>query len=96
MKKLDQENLTALALETAAYIQWVEVRSEYSASNEMIDHYTRGLLEREGYAVTPDSMQAIAILASSLNPDTVYEFINSSGLFADFDRASRKSNKNIL
>src|SRR5258708_7277824 len=77
-RPLTEQDRVAAALETAAYMRWVETREKRSPADTAVDLYIKGILDRKHLKTTSDDLKMIAVLALSTNLDLVHAFITST------------------
>ena len=82
---------TAAALEAAGYMRWVETRQRRSATDEEVDLWIEGSLDRDGFALNAKEVKMITILELSMNIDLVHSFIVSTQFFDALDKAASVS-----
>ena len=84
-RALTEQDRVAAALETAAYMRWVETREKRSPADTAVDLYIKGILDRKHLKTTSDDLKMIAVLAPSTNLDLVHAFITSTKFFEALD-----------
>ena len=76
-------------------MRWVETRQHRSATDEEVDSWIRGSLDRDGFASNVEEVKVIAILALTMNIDLVHSFIASTQFFDALDKASLVSESRL-
>ena len=89
MRTLFDQERTAAALEAAAYMRWVETRERRSPTDEEVDLWVKGSLDRDGFAFDSEEVKVSAILALRMNIDLVHAFITSTDFFDALDELTK-------
>src|SRR5258708_31049131 len=80
-RALTEQDRVAAALETAAYMRWVETREKRSPADTAVDLYIKAILDRKHLKTTSDDLQMIAVLALSTNLIIINSLITSTHFF---------------
>ena len=78
---------TSIALYTAAYKRWLQIREGRTPLAQEIYGYIEGLCDTEGYARESKDVEIIAALALTFDREAVHAFARDSGFFQQLDRA---------
>jgi hypothetical protein len=88
---LTEQDRIAIAVEAAAYVRWVETRQKKSPSDEAVDLYIKGALDRERLKGVANDVKMIAILALTMNVDLVHSYIAGTNFFERLDDATSRA-----
>src|SRR5215475_16124902 len=86
-KTITEKTRAALALYTAAYMRWLQLRERRAPLPQEIYGYIEGLCDTEGYARESKDVEIIAALALTFDRQAVDAFARANGFFEQLDQA---------
>ena len=86
-KVITEKARASIALYTAAYMRWLQIREGRTPLAQEIYGYIEGLCDTEGYARESRDVEIIAALALTFDREAVHAFARDSGFFQQLDRA---------
>ena len=86
-KAITEKARASIALYTAAYMRWLQIRERRAPLPQEIYGYIEGLCDTEGYARESKDVEIIAALALTFDREAVHAFARDSALFEQLDRA---------